>query len=241
MYGGTHGSPTGCAIWEPCRTALEVPTLSVVPRNRVPPIQTVVFDVGGVLIDWNPRYLYRTIITEEEEMERFLSEVCTPEWHAQHDLGVSYEDTIPALVAAHPEWTDEIVAWSGRFVEMYGGVFDGTVDLLRELHRRRVPLVASTNWGAESWATAKARYEFLDFFDGALVSGEVGIAKPDRAFFELLIEAFRLVPERTLYVEDNIANLRAAADKGFVAHHFVSSTALEMDLRRHSLIGAKTL
>jgi 2-haloacid dehalogenase len=206
----------------------------------MPPIHTVVFDVGGVLIDWNPRYLYRTIIPEGQEMERFLTEVCTPDWHAQHDLGISYEDTIPALVAAHPEWADEITAWSDRFVEMYGGVFDGTVDLLREVHRRRVPLVASTNWGAESWVTAKARYEFLEWFDGALVSGEIGIAKPDAAFFELLIETFSLVPERTLYVEDNIANLRAAADEGLVAHHFVSSAALEMDLRRHSLIDAMT-
>ena len=200
----------------------------------------MVFDVGGVLIDWNPRYLYRTIIPEEQEMERFLREVCTPEWHAQHDLGVSYEDTIPALVATHPEWADEIRAWSERFDEMYGGVFDGTVDLLRELHRRRVPLVASTNWGTESWLRAKARYEFLDFFDGALVSGEVGIAKPDRVFFALLIETFSLVPEQTLYVEDNILNLRAAADQGFVAHQFESSAALEMDLRRHGLIGAMT-
>jgi 2-haloacid dehalogenase len=123
---------------------------------------------------------------------------------------------------------------------MYGGVFDGTVDLLRELHRRRVPLVASTNWGADSWVMAKARYEFLEYFDGALVSGEVGIAKPDGAFFELLIETFSLVPERTLYVEDNIANLRAAADKGFVAHQFESSAAWEIDLHRHGLIGVMT-
>jgi 2-haloacid dehalogenase len=206
----------------------------------MPRIRTVVFDVGGVLIDWNPRYLYRKIIPEEQEMERFLTEVCTPEWHAQHDLGVSYEDTIPALVTAHPEWTDEIVAWSDRFVEMYGGVFNGTVDLLRELHRRRVPLVASTNWGAESWAMAKGRYEFLECFDGALVSGEVGIAKPDAAFFELLIGTFSLVPERTLYIEDNITNLRAAADKGFVTHQFVSSAALATDLHRHGVIGPMT-
>ena len=88
--------------------------------------------------------------------------------------------------------------------------------------------------------TAKARYEFLECFDGALVSGEVGIAKPDAAFFELLIGTFSLVPERTLYVEDNITNLRAAADKGFVTHQFVSSAALETDLQRHSLIGAMT-
>ena len=132
----------------------------------MPPIRTVVFDVGGVLIDWNPRYLYRTIIPEEQEMERFLTEVCTPEWHAQHDLGVSYEDTIPALVAAHPEWAGEIVAWSDRFVEMYGGVFNGTVDLLRELHRRRVPLVASTNWGAESWAWPRAGTSFSNASTG---------------------------------------------------------------------------
>jgi 2-haloacid dehalogenase len=88
--------------------------------------------------------------------------------------------------------------------------------------------------------TAKARYEFLECFDGALVSGEIGISKPGAAFFELLIETFSLVPERTLYVEDNIANLRAAADMGFVARHIVSSAALEMDLRRHCLIGAMT-
>ena len=107
------------------------------------------FDVGGVLIDWNQRYLYRKIIPEAVAMERFLTEVCTADWRAQHDLGVSYEDTIPALVAAHSEWASEIRAWSERFVEMYGGIFEGTVALVRELHRRRVPLVASTNWGAE--------------------------------------------------------------------------------------------
>jgi len=206
----------------------------------MPPIRTVVFDVGGVLIDWNPRYLYRTIISEESEMERFLAEVCTPEWHAQHDLGVSHDETIPALVATHPEWADEINAWRERFLEMYGGVFDGTVALLKELHRRRVPLVASTNWGAESWAIAKARYEFLECFDGALVSGEVGMAKPDRAFFELFIETFDLVPRETLHIEDNLTNLQAAGDRGFVLHQFVSPVLLEIELRRHGLIGTAT-
>ena len=204
----------------------------------VTPINAVVFDVGGVLIDWDPRYLYRKIIPEEAAMERFLAEVCTPDWHAQHDVGASYEDTIPALVAANPEWEVEVRAWTDRFTEMYGGAFDGTVALLRNLHEREMPLFASTNWGAESWTAITARYEFFGWFDGALVSGEVGIAKPDPAFFDLLIETCSLEPTMTLYIEDNLTNLRAAADKGFVTHAFVSPEALAADLRQRGLIGS---
>jgi 2-haloacid dehalogenase len=202
----------------------------------VTPIRAVVFDVGGVLIDWDPRYLYRKIIPEEAEMERFLAEVCTPEWHAQHDEGASYADTIPALVAANPEWDVEVRAWSERFSEMYAGAFAGTVALLRKLHEREIPLFASTNWGAESWAAIKARYEFLDWFDGALVSGEVGIAKPAPAFFDLLVDTFSLEPSMTLYIEDNLTNLRAAAQRGFVTHAFVSSETLAPVLRHLGLI-----
>ena len=171
-------------------------------------------------------------------MERFLAEVCTPEWHSQHDVGASYEETIPALVAANPEWEVEVRAWSERFAEMYGGAFDGTVALLRDLHEREIPLFASTNWGAGSWAAIKARYEFFGWFDGALVSGEVGIAKPDPAFFDLLIETFSLEPSMTLYIEDNLTNLRAAARRGFVTHGFVSSKTLATDLRHLGLIDA---
>ena len=211
------------------------PTLAAV--TDAPAIRAVVFDVGGVLVDWDPRYLYRTIIPEEEAMERFLAEVCTPTWHAQHDLGASYRDTIPTLAAAHPQWADEVRAWGERFVEMYGGVFEGTVALLADLRRRRVPLFASTNWGAASWKEAKTRYEFLHWFDGALVSGEVGLAKPDPAFYERLVELFRLDPPATLYIEDNLTNLEAAADRGFVTHRFVSSDALAAELRRIDLVG----
>lgn len=206
------------------------------PVGGTSAITAVVFDVGGVLIDWDPRYLYRTLIPDEADMERFLTQVCTPEWHAQHDLGVSYQDTIPALVAAHPDWADEVRAWSERFTEMYGGSLDGSVALLGMLREQRMRLYASTNWGAQSWAQAKANYEFLNWFDGALVSGEVGVAKPDPAFFELLIAGFELDPPATLYIEDNLTNLSAAAGHGFVTHRFVSSEALAAELRRHRLI-----
>lgn len=199
-------------------------------------IKAVVFDVGGVLIDWDPRYLYRRIIPDEAKMKHFLGEVCTPEWHAQHDLGASYEDTIPALVAAHPEWAEEVRAWSERFVEMYGGIFDDTVAILKDLHQRRIPLFASTNWGADSWAMVKTRYDFLGWFDGALVSGEVGLAKPDPAFFALLVEMFELDPSLTLYIEDNATNLRAAADHGFVVHQFLAPSTLAEELRHLGLM-----
>jgi len=99
-------------------------SLASVAPDQTPAIRAVVFDVGGVLIDWNPRYLYRKLIPDEVEMERFLADVCTLEWHAQHDVGIQYADTIPVLVAAHPEWANEIRAWSERFNEMYGGAFD---------------------------------------------------------------------------------------------------------------------
>jgi len=214
-------------------------SLASVAPDQTPAIRAVVFDVGGVLIDWNPRYLYRKLIPDEVEMERFLADVCTLEWHAQHDVGIQYADTIPVLVAAHPEWANEIRAWSERFNEMYGGAFDETVSLLWELHERRIPLVASTNWGAESWARAKSNYEFLQWFDGALVSGEVGIAKPEPAFYELLIGTFDLIPSATLYIEDNLTNLQAASDQGFVTHAFTSPATLSDVLHWYHLIGTR--
>ncbi|HXW39487.1 MAG TPA: HAD family phosphatase [Acidimicrobiales bacterium] len=196
----------------------------------------VVLDVGGVLVDWDPRHLYRRIFSDPAEMERFLADVCTPEWHLQHDRGIPYEETIPALVAAHPDRAAEIRAWGDRFDEMYGGAIRGTVDLLAALRDRDVPSYASTNWGAESWARAKLAFPFLDWFDGALVSGEVGISKPDPAFYALLVERFALDPSRTFYVEDNEENLRAAGAAGFVTHHFVDPPDLAAALRDHGLL-----
>lgn len=200
------------------------------------PVQTVVFDIGGVLIDWDPRYLYRKLIPDVEEMERFLSEICSPAWHRQHDLGASYEDTVPALVAQHPAWAEEILAWNERFAEMYGGPIDGTVALLQELHRGGTRLLASTNWGAESWRRITGQYAFFDLFEGALVSGQVGLAKPDPAFFDLLIATFSLVPATTLYVEDTPTNLDAAASKGFITHLFTSPGDLAVELDGRGLV-----
>jgi 2-haloacid dehalogenase len=200
-------------------------------------LRTVVFDVGGVLIDWDPRHLYSRLIPDPERMEVFLGEVCTPRWHLQHDLGLEFTDTIPPLVRAHPEWEEEIQAWGDRFEEMWGGQIQQSVDLLEALHRRATPLFASTNWGAQNWLLAKRLFPFLEWFNGTLVSGEIGIAKPDPRFYDLLIERFDLEPSSTLYIEDNLHNLEAAATRGFVIHHFSTPQKLAEELCRHGLLG----
>ncbi|MGH9029467.1 MAG: HAD family hydrolase, partial [Acidimicrobiales bacterium] len=142
-------------------------------------LDTVVLDVGGVLLDWDPRHLYRKLIPDPTHMEDFLARICTAEWHAQHDLGAPFTTTIPPLVRAHPEWTAEIEAWGERFPEMWAGPVEGTVEILNELRGDGVPVYAATNWGADNWTTGNDLFDCLHLFDGALVSGQVGIMKPD--------------------------------------------------------------
>jgi 2-haloacid dehalogenase len=204
-------------------------------------VDAVVFDIGGVLIDWNPRHLYAKLIADQRAVDKFLAEICTFEWHSQHDLGVPFSTTIPPLVEAHPEWEDEIRAWGDRFSEMWGGPLDGTVVVLEELRDHGVPLYAATNWGAESWVLAKELFPCLCGFDGELVSGEIGLVKPDPRFFGLLVERFGIRPSSTLYVDDNPDNIAAASLLGFVCHHFVEPAPLLSEITRLGLldIGAK--
>jgi 2-haloacid dehalogenase len=200
------------------------------------PIDTVLFDVGGVLIDWNPRHLYRKEFAgDDETMERFLDEVCTPAWHSQHDLGVPFEKTIPPLVAAHPEWKAQIELWGPRFGEMWSGEVPGTVDLLAELRETPIRLLAITNWSDSTWPLALQRFEFLGWFEAVVVSGEERLAKPDRRLFDVCIERHGLDPARTLFVDDNVVNLATAAALGFVTHRFRTAeelrrTFVELDL-----------
>jgi 2-haloacid dehalogenase len=201
-------------------------------------IEAVVFDVGGVLVDWDPRHLYRKIFADENRMETFLAQVCTPSWHAQHDLGVPFSSSIPALISDHPECANEIRAWADRFEEMWKGPVSGSVGLfaaMRASHNRR-PIYAATNWGSENWRLAKTLFPFLEWFDGELVSGDVGLLKPDPRFFELLVRRFNLTPRSTLYIDDNTENVREAARTGFVVYHFTGAEGLSRRLEQLDLI-----
>lgn len=186
------------------------------------PIEAVVFDIGGVLLDWDPRYLYRQLFDDEGEMERFLDEICTLEWHQAHDRGTPFEVSCRELAALHPEYAEEIQAWGRRSEEMVGGPIEGAVEILRRLKAAGVRCYALTNMETETYPQRVERFPFMRWFDGAVVSGFEGVVKPEREVFELLLERFELTPERTLFVDDSPRNVRAARELGIQAVVFTT-------------------
>ncbi len=193
-------------------------------------VTSVIFDLGGVLIDWNPRYLYRQLIADEVVMEQFLADVCSPEWNARLDAGHSWADEIESLAARHPEQRELIVAYRARWSEMVAGAIDETVQVLAELRRRPVGLYALSNWSAETFPLARERFDFLGWFDGILLSGEIGICKPDPRIFRQLIERYGLEPARTVFVDDLLRNVEAADQQGMAALKFRNAAELRSEL-----------
>ena len=197
---------------------------------------TVVFDLGGVLIDWDPRYLYRKLFDDPDEMESFLAEVTTAEWNAHQDAGRSWTEAIELLAAEHPERRELIEAFHRRWPEMLAGEIRGTVDVLAELRTAGLRLVALSNWSAELFPVARERFDFLAWFEGILISGEVGVNKPDRQIFEHLVERFGIEPATALFIDDSSANVVTAAALGFRTIHFTDAVALRLELVRFGLL-----
>jgi 2-haloacid dehalogenase len=201
-------------------------------------IGAVIFDIGGVLLDWNPRYLYRRLMDDEEAMEHFLSEVCTMDWHEANDLGVPFEVTCAQLAAQHPEHAELIWAWGRRTEEMVGGPIDGTVAILRELKEdAKVRLFALTNMEATTYPLRRERYEFLRWFDGTVVSSSEGVIKPDERIFRVLLERYGLTAASTIMVDDNPRNIAAAAALGMPTVLFESPEGLRRALEEHGVLG----
>lgn len=193
-------------------------------------IEAVVFDVGGVLLDWDPRHLYRKLFDDEDQMNRFLAEVCTLEWHAAHDLGVPFAQSGAALAARHPEHAELIWAWGRRSEEMIAGPIDGTVAILRALRERGIPCYALTNMEAETYPLRLARFEFMGWFEGTVVSGLEGAAKPDAVIFRRLLDRFSLRAATTLMIDDSPRNLEAARGVGMRTVQFESPATLRRSL-----------
>jgi 2-haloacid dehalogenase len=180
-------------------------------------LSAVVFDIGGVLLDWDPRHLYRKLISDPAEMEWFLANVCTPQWHAKHDRGLSTAKSCAALAAEWPQYAGLILAWSARSEEMVARPLPDGVKLLRQLIGSGLPCYALTNMEAETYPKRVARFDFLRCLTGTVVSGFEGIAKPDRAIYELLLHRFDLDAATTLFIDDRAVNVSAAADAGMQA------------------------
>ncbi|MBI1773840.1 MAG: HAD family phosphatase [Proteobacteria bacterium] len=191
----------------------------------------VVFDLGGVLIQWNPRHLYRKLFPEDEAaMERFLATVCTQDWNERQDAGRSFAEAEAELIPRHPEKEALIRAWGARFDEMIPGALDDVVDILNALKGRRTPLYALSNWSAETFPPQRRRFPFLQWFDGIVVSGEEGVIKPDARIFELLLSRYAVQPESAVFIDDNPANAAAASALGLHGIHFRSAPQLRADL-----------
>jgi 2-haloacid dehalogenase len=196
-----------------------------------PRITTVVFDLGGVLIDWDPRHLYRKLFRDPEQMEDFLARVCTPDWHYAHDLGEDTWQSCRRLASRHPDQREMIMAWAERNEEMTRGQFDETVAVLAELRAAGVPCLALSNMEAETFPLERARFAFMEWFDGYVISGIEGVAKPDRRIFEILLGRYRLAPAATLFIDDTPPNVAAARDLGLQAVQYTCASALRRDLR----------
>jgi 2-haloacid dehalogenase len=194
------------------------------------PVEAVVFDLGGVLLDWDPAHLYREVLADEAAVEHFLGRVCTLEWHHQHDEGRPMAETIPEHAARHPEHAEAIALWEKRYLDMFAGPIDGTVDVLGELRRAGVPVYALTNMPAEVMPLLLDEYPFLAWFDGMVVSGDERLAKPAREIFDVLCSRFELDPPTTVFVDDRAVNVDAAVALGFRAIPFVSPAQVREEL-----------
>ena len=191
----------------------------------------VVFDLGGVLIDWNPRYLYRKLFGgDEAAMETFLSRVCSPSWNERQDAGRRFAEAEAEAIRTHPDMAPLIRAWHQRFDEMIDGAIEGTVAILAELRDRGTPLYALTNWSAETFPPQRGRFDFLHWFAGILVSGEEGMIKPDPRIFRLLLERYGLDAAEAVFIDDNPANAAAAAALGIHGIHFRDPPSLRREL-----------
>jgi HAD superfamily hydrolase (TIGR01509 family) len=199
-------------------------------------IRHVVFDLGQVLIRWDPEAPYRRLIPDADERRRFLAEVITHEWNLEQDRGRSWADAEAALIAEHPQHADLIRAFRANWWEMVPGQIDETVSIVEELIEGGVDVTALTNWAADTFAEAEGAFPFLARFRGITVSGRIGLVKPDAAIYRHHADTFGLAAGNTLFIDDNAANVAAARAAGWSAEQFVSADVLRADLRRYGLL-----
>jgi len=199
-------------------------------------ITSIVFDLCSVLIDLNPRYLYRKLLPTEKEVEWFLENICNDEWNTKHDKGQPFSKGISELSKLYPQYETLIRNWFDRWEEMLGGPIKDTVEILAELKNLGCPLYILSNWSAETYPKAEAIFEFLKWFDGKIISGEIGQIKPDPEIFYTLTKTYNLKPGDTVFIDDKLENIEAANLLGFHIIHFKNGELLRNDLKRFKLI-----
>lgn len=189
------------------------------------------FDIGNVLIDWNPAHLFSKIFADDEERDFFLTEVCPQEWNVEQDRGRSWADGIAEAKSRHPEYESHIQTYWDRWIETINGPIQETVEMKRNLRAAGYPVYALSNYARETFALTEEKYPFLKEFDDRIISAHEGLIKPDPAIFLLAEERFNLPRETTLFIDDSEANIASARELGFMTHHFNEPSALKTHLR----------
>lgn len=200
-------------------------------------INTIIFDLGGVLIDWNPDYLYEKIFSDPEQRKWFYENVCTPDWNEEQDAGRGLQKATELLISEFPEHEENIRHYYGRWTEMLKGPIQGTVEVFKELKDSgRYKIYALTNWSQETFPVALERFDFLHWFDGRLVSGEEMTRKPFPDIYEKLIQRFSIDPTKALFTDDNLRNLKPAEEIGMKTIHFINPDQFRIELVKLGLL-----
>lgn len=201
-------------------------------------INTIIFDLGNVLINWDPNRLYKKIFSDDEERAYFLDNICTSDWNVQQDAGRTLEDATNLLLDQHPKYETEIRAFYGRWTEMIGGPIQGTVDILNQLKKEnKVRLYALTNWSNETFPYALENFDFLQIFEGILVSGDEKLIKPDTRIYELMMQRYNISPTKAVFIDDSEKNIEGAKAIGLHGLHFTESGKLRRELEGLGLLG----
>jgi 2-haloacid dehalogenase len=199
-------------------------------------INNIIFDLGGVLIDWNPNYMYKKLIEDDEKRKWFLETVCTSEWNEEQDGGRLISEANNLLIQSFPEYKDWILAYYERWEEMLNGPIHGTVELFKKLKENKSHnIYALTNWSAETFPKALQLFDFLHWFDGRVVSGEEMTRKPFKEIYDIILSRFNIIAEQTLFIDDNLKNIIAAKELGINCIHFKSPVQLKEELSTYGI------
>jgi 2-haloacid dehalogenase len=200
-------------------------------------IKNIIFDLGGVLIDWNPDYVFKEVFKDDEKLAWFYREICTMDWNENQDAGYPIDKATEELVALFPQYEDWIRQYYGRWEEMLGDANQGTVQLLKQcVDSPELKVLALTNWSAETFPVALKKFDFLQWFEGIVVSGEEMTRKPFPEIYHTTLKRFEIKAEESLFIDDNLRNIEAAAALGIQCIHFISPQQLEKKLKELKLL-----
>lgn len=198
-------------------------------------IKNIIFDFGGVLVDWNPHHLYDTYFGDKDSADWFLSNICTMDWNMQMDAGKPFEQGVAEKIAQYPQWEKEIRLYWERWIDMMGDTIPNMYDWILQLKQQGYAIYGLTNWSTETFIQVKDKYSIFQLMDGIVMSGEERVTKPDAKIYHILLNRYQLAPEECVFFDDNLNNVIAAQNIGIHAVQFQSTEQAKRELSKVTL------